>query len=422
MKNHKFKISLLKIRYFTANLNAILLLVGYALFTSLVFGVGGESDISVTRGFSIYYRAFAIIIALLTIMLNINKPLLSNKNILLYFLLWALFSCRIIYDLFFRISELTPDDKSFFFQFIFGAVLIPTIAIYLSHRNLNLKLIYYSVFFVLIIVVTKGIILNLVFITILGQGRTQMNIAQSTLTFGSFGGILSLLSFSMVTSKVKNYKLKLFFFFTLIWGLFAVALAGSRGPFFGVVITIFISFYLKNAVASIKTSFLIIIIVIIFGTQIVELVKTIAPALYERTYSTVVDSSLGGRESVFDQAVNQIVKHPIFGDWFLLDRADLTSYAHNAFLGAVMSIGILGGILVIYLYFILFKYSLKVIRTQGIYSFWGYSTLFYIVYSMTTGGDIYIKTDFNFSFLILLLIFSKSTNLYSQVFTNIESA
>jgi len=422
MKNHKFKISLLKIRYFTANLNAILLLVGYALFTSLVFGVGGESDISVTRGYSIYYRAFAIIIALLTIMLNINKPLLSNKNILLYFLLWALFSCRIIYDLFFRISELTPDDKSFFFQFIFGAVLIPTIAIYISHRDLNLKLIYYSIFFVLIIIVTKGIILNLVFTAILGQGRTQMNIAQSTLTFGSFGGILSLLSFSMVTSKVKNYKLKLFFFFTLIWGLFAVALAGSRGPFFGVVITIFISFYLKNAVASIKTSFLIIIIVIIFGTQIVELVKTIAPALYERTYSTVVDSSLGGRESVFDQAVNQIVKHPIFGDWFLLDRADLTSYAHNAFLGAVMSIGILGGILVIYLYFILFKYSLKVIRTQGIYSFWGYSTLFYIVYSMTTGGDIYIKTDFNFSFLILLLIFSKSTNLYSQVFTNIESA
>tara|TARA_B100000787_G_scaffold169710_1_gene161892 strand:- start:4902 stop:6185 length:1284 start_codon:yes stop_codon:yes gene_type:complete len=411
------KISLSQSRYILANINIILLLVGYTLFTALFFGVTGNLDLEKTRGLSILYRAFALLIALLTILLNLKKPFLKNQNIKLYFFLWFLFSIRIIYDLFIRSSEVSPANTIYFFQFIFGGILLPTIAVFMSYRNLNLKLIYYSVFFILILVVFKGVIINIV-LTSVGLGRAQMNLAQSTLTFGSFGGILALLSYSLLVAKKGMLKVKFLAFSTFCLGMLAVGIAGSRGPLFGVFFTILITFFSKNILTSIKFSFLIIIIGIVFGEVLLDLIESNLPIFYDRIYNTIVNSSLGGRESVFEQAIDQIFSNPLLGDWFLLDRSDTSSIAHNAFLQAAMCLGILGGILNVYIYYVLFQKSIKIIQTSTIYSFWGYATLFYMIYSLTTGGSIYIKSDFNFAFLILLLISSKTTNLYLEVFKN----
>lgn len=411
------KISFSQIKYILANINIILLLVGYPLFTSLFFGVTGDLDLESTRGLSILYRAFTLLIALLTILLNLKKPILKNKNIQLYFFLWFLFSVRIIYDLYIRPSEISPANTIYFFQMIFGGVLLPTIAVFMSYRNVNLKLIYYSVFFILILVVLKGVIINIL-LTSVGLSRAQMNLAQSTLTFGSFGGILALLSYSMLVAKKSTRKVKFIAFSTLCLGMLAVGIAGSRGPLFGFFLTILITFFSKNILTSIKISFLIIIIGIVFGEDILHLFESNLPVFYERIYNTIVYSTMGSRESIFVQAIDQIFSNPILGDWFLLDRSDTTSIAHNAFLQATMSLGIFGGILNVYIYYVLFQNSIKIIHTSTIYSFWGYATLFYMIYSLTTGGSIYIKSDFNFAFLILLLITSKKTNLYLEVFKN----
>jgi hypothetical protein len=411
MKEHK--ISLSRLNYFTANLNAILLLVGYAFFTSLIFGVSDNLSAAEIRLYSILYRAFALSIAILTIMLNFRVPLLKSSSVKWYFILWFLFSCRIIYDLFLRPSEINPSDTSYFYQYIFGGILIPTLAIYMSHKRLDLRKIYYAVFFILIWVVTKGVIANLDLFSS-GFGRVNMNIAQSTLSFGVFGAVLSLLSYSMLAARGFNYKFKIVALIALFLGVFAIGMAGSRGPLFGLVLSILIPFFFKNSYSVIKSILFLSVFTLLFGTVFLELIKNFLPVIYERTYDTVVNFSLGGRESIFIEAVNQIIENPFLGDWFLLDRDDSTSIAHNAFLQAGMSLGVLGIFLNVYLYYILFKYSLRVIRTKSIYSTWGYLTIFFIVYSLTTGGNIYIKPEFNFAFLILLLI-NSSSNLYHQV-------
>ena len=157
---------------------------------------------------------------------------------------------------------------------------------------------------------------------------------------------------------------------------------------------------------------------IVFGGQMLQLFESNLPLFYDRLYYTLVYSSLGGRDVIFDQAVNQIFSNPLLGDWFLLDRSDTTSIAHNAFLQAAMSLGIFGGVLNVYIYYVLLHNSIKIIHTSTIYSFWGYASLFYMIYSLTTGGSIYIKSEFNFAFLSLLLISSKRTSLHLEVFKN----
>jgi O-antigen ligase len=413
----KYSISLDKIKLAFANTNAIALLVGYALFTTIIFSFVGNASESVIRGFSMLYRAFALIIGIFTILLNVNTPLLISKKTAPYFLLLFLFAIRIVYDLFIRPSEISSSDTKYIFLFVFGGVYIPTIALYLSYRDLNLKLIYYTVFYILIFIIAKGIIYSLG-LNLTSWGRGQMNVAQSTLTFGSFAALLCLLSFSKIITYSINYRQKWFYIITFCLGLWAVAIAGSRGPLFGLVITILIYFFSKNLMKSLKTSLIIFLILLIFGPFMIQLIKEYSPAIYSRTYDTIVNYSLGGREPIFRAAFDQILSHPLLGDWILLDRTDKTSFAHNAFLQTTMTLGIFGGFLIVFLYTMLFRNSIKIIHTNSLYSFWGLSTLYYMIYSLTTGGIIYLKGDFNFSFLILLVICSRYTNLYCQVFRN----
>ena len=412
----KLTFSIFKINYYLANINAILLLVGYSLYTSLIFGVVDFVDPAEIRKYSIIYRAFVLLISLILILLNIKKKYIKNQNIIVFSIFWILFICRIIYDLFIRPSEIPPSITSYLFQFIFGGVLIPTFAIYKSQKYLNLKLIYYCVFISLFLVILKGVILNIIFTAIGFVGRAQMNVAQSTLTFGSFGGLLTLISYSKIISKDSKFRFKIILYVSFLLGLYAVAIAASRGPLFSLVITLLAGFYSKNIISAVKYTTVFLFTGILFGNLILNLFESYFPVIYNRTLSTLVGKSLGGRESIFDQAITQSLENPFFGDWFLLDRSDATSIAHNAFLQSLMSLGFIGLILNVILYFILFKAAIKIIKTYSIYSFWGYSTIFFMIYSLTTGGSLYIKPDFNFAFLILLIISNKSSKLYKDVY------
>lgn len=405
------------VNYYLANINAICLLVGYTVYTSLIFGVVDLVDPNVIRSYSVIYRAFILGISLILIQLNLRKRYVSNLSLQIFVLMWLLYSCRIVYDLFIRSPEISPALTSYLFQFIFGGVLVPVIALYKSQKYLNLKLIYYSVFVLLIFVVFKGVVINLIFSAINVGGRAQMNSAQSTLTFGSFGGILTLISYCKIVSKDTKVIIKVIVHLTFLLGLYAVAIAASRGPLFSLIFTLLIGVFAQKFIAAMKVVFIILVISILFGNSVLNWVKEYFPTVYERTESTVVGKSLGGREEVFDQAVNQSLENPFFGDWFLLDRSDSTSIAHNAFLQSSMSLGLFGLVLNILLYFILVKAAIRVIKKRTIYSFWGYSSIFLMSYSLTTGGSLYIKPDFNFAFLILLIISNRSSKVYKEVYS-----
>lgn len=406
--------SLTKIKVVLANLNAILLFIGYTFYTSLIFGVEENIEADGIRVFSIFYRAFALLVALLVILLTFNYKRLKNQNIKLFFLIWFLFSCRILFDLFIRDSEISQSNTNYLFQIIFGGFLIPTIAIYKSRDFLDLKIIFKFTLVALLFVVSKGVILNSL-LALVGV-RANMNIAQSTLTFGSFSGALFLYLFCILKSNNVKRKIKMLSFLLLPISIMGIVLAGSRGPLFGVFFTLLITNYSKNLISSIKFSIFIILFVVIFGNIFISQVEYYAPLMYQRVYDTVVLLSLGGRESVFEEAITQMFENPFLGDWFLLDRSDRTSIAHNALLQAGMSIGVFGLILNAYLYWILLKNSIKLINLNSIYSLWGYLTIYYIIYSLTTGGAIFFKYDFNFAFLILLIISAKSSKLNNQVF------
>jgi len=402
---------------FLSNLNAILLIVGYTFFTSLIFSLKSGVDESEIRIYSIVYRAFALLVSLLVIVANLKTPILQSKKIILYFSLWFLFCIRIVYDLYLRPPEISDSHTAYITQFVFGAVLLPVVALVLSYKYLKLEIIFKIIILILCFVVGKGIVLSFG-VDLPRWGRAQMNVAQSTLTFGSYGGVLCLSSYVKLREFGICFRKKIIYIIIFCLGVYAISIAGSRGPLFGLVITMLVPVFANNIIKFLKSLLILLLGIILFGGLIADLAEYISPVIYDRTYQTVVNFSLGGREPIFKAAWEQFVNNPILGDWILLDRTDRTSFAHNAFLQTAMSLGVFGLVLIIYVYVMLFKCSLRLIETRSVYSFWGYLTLFYMVYSLTTGGIIYLKPDFNFAFVILLIMTSKNTEQYKIIFLN----
>jgi O-antigen ligase len=123
---------------------------------------------------------------------------------------------------------------------------------------------------------------------------------------------------------------------------------------------------------------------------------------------TVNELDLGNRDIIFAQAIKQFIANPFLGDWFLLDHEDMTSSPHNAIVEAFSSLGIFGGISTIVLYITLIIKSFKILKYNSYLSFYASLCLFLIFYSITTGGTVLMKPDFNFAFLSILIISKKN--------------
>ncbi|KAA6347104.1 hypothetical protein EZS27_005397 [termite gut metagenome] len=385
-----------------ANINAILLIVGYPLFTSIVFNSNFESE--GTRAYSVVYRAFALIIALLTIVAHgIRRPKSLDAGIISFWVLWFLYTCRVIYDLFIRTeSYLVSDaDKQFLIFLTFGGILIPSIAFFLSRKNIDFEKIFKWLFFLLLFVVLKGVFSNSVS---LNTGRASLNVAQSSLEFGTFGSILSMQSFTIITNNMKFKKVA---WGAFLLGLYAVGFAASRGPFVSLLIVLFCYLLTRG---NLKTIIMILIFVMLgffYENVIIDLLSTEFPTLMGRMDLTVHEFDTGGRDKIFVQAIEQFVNNPLFGDWFLLDPTDTTSSAHNAIIGAFSCMGLLGGISMITLYITLLIKSFKLLKYNSYLSFYASLCLFLIFYSITSGGFLMTKLNFNFAFLAILIISKK---------------
>jgi O-antigen ligase len=394
---HNYKIIL-------ANINAILLIAGYPLFTSIVFDSDFEKE--GTRAYSIVYRGLALIFALLTIIAHgIRRPRSLDAGIVSFFILWILYACRVIYDLFLRSESylISEPNKQFLFLFIFGGVLIPTIAFFSSRNSLDFEKIFKWLFFLLIFVILKWFFSDRISSN---TGRVDLNIAVSTLGLGSLGAILSLQSFIIITHNMRFKKIA---WVTFLLGLSAVGNAGSRGSFVALLVVLCCYLLTRKISKLIIIAFVLIVLLYFLRNTIIDLLNTFYPVLMQRMESTVNELDTGGRDVLFAQAVKQFIDNPFFGDWFLLDHGSVASYPHNAIIEGFSSLGIFGGISAIVLYIALIIKALKILKYNSYLSFYACLCLFFIFYSVTTGGSVLKNPDFDFAFLSILIINTKNS-------------
>ena len=403
-----------KINSFLSTLNFTLIFVGF-FFVTLLFLPSNTTDTSIVRNVSIPYRAFTLALSLLVAFLCFGSRDRTKfpLSYLLFICFWILYIIRIAFDSFLRIDTVYLTDNTPVWAYIFGICIPLIISISISYKFIDLDrafswiLNFSGIIFLLIVFKNSNILGGAPEVN---EIRHQANIAISSISFGNFGAMVSILGYAAITKKTSSKYLKLYAFFLILIGLFFVLRAGSRGPIFGLLsVFLFLTYGRnKNILNSIFFLFLSIVALMLTFEFILNWIGSISPLLEMRIRSSFGEDGLGSRTIYYSTALEQFLENPIFGSKYLIVFENgKTDYVHNIFLDALLATGIIGFLALIYFLFVGLVKSRNLLMINHPHSWLGLLLIQQIIFNMFSGA-FYLNPTLSALLTIILLKFKDS--------------
>lgn len=353
-----------KLNSIISTLNVFLIIAGFQFFTtllSLFLPVGVEN---VSQIVTIPYRAFALGVCILTIALNLKTISHSPVVIKVLFVYWVLIIFRFLYDMFLR-TDLNVQSGLFGNQLIFLILVgfLPVVSVLLSYRSINLSYLKSWILWGLGFAAIILFIANPVY-----QEASEERVGFITMKSIGIGhlGLSSLIMCLFVLFRDKhNLLFKILLGAVSLISFLVFLRAGSRGPVLSAIIISLIAVYSlkKHKAISFALVVFLSLIVFLYLDQILDLLGSISPILENRFVNKGVEQ-FAERNYFYDFAINSFLKNPLLGHDFAVYHVDGTFlYAHNAFLDSLMQLGIIGGILFLYMVFVSMGRILKTSKT-----------------------------------------------------------
>ena len=403
--------SMVKFRINNSEINALLLIIGFPIFTYIAYPVSQENaEFGTSSGslLSILYRAFALIVSIICIYKNkYNFSNFRNNGFLkLYFIIVLLMIIKLLYCFYFAgdSSKWSIGVKRIYLMFAFGVQLLPSLAFALSFHNINWKKVLSLIALLLVILCT-----NTLLVTWGDSGRISLNSHQSTLSFGGYAALLSLSSISLY--RMSNKKIgRIVFLICFLIGILSLLRAGSRGPLISCIFSLTVLFIVK--VKNAKLIFCLLLVYLLFGDIIYNFLYEISPTIFDRMENTIYEGDTSGREGTFNVAWDIIINNPIFG----YDPIFISGFGpHNLLLQFGMGLGLIGLLLGIVLYIYIIYKSLVSNKVDCIQFFFSSFALYFIMRTMT-GVNIFFDADFSFAIISIILYKSRYEKPQSVVF------
>ena len=129
--------------------------------------------------------------------------------------------------------------------------------------------------------------------------------------------------------------------------------SGSRGPILALigVLAVWILSVSRYKVVGLLTLILFSSLVYIFKDSIFLLVEDVSPILYNRFDSRDIIMQTSDRDPLYEYAFQSFLSNPLIGENFAVysnSPGGSFSYVHNIILETFMQLGLLGGIILIY--------------------------------------------------------------------------
>lgn len=381
-------------------LQVLLLVLGIEGF-QLISNIPEAIGVLNSRIVSIPYRFVYFVICILTL-LHFRWEIKFNRLFLPVFLFIFLYFIRSFYDTIFKFSEVASIAVEFWlFAFIIGFFpMLPFL------YKMNLKTIEFSKKALFVITTIINIISfksNYFAIADEKMGaRLYGNELINPITYGQSGVVLVILCLTLFQDP--KFKLKIILLPILAIALMNVALAGSRGPMIELTLTflLFIIFNFKK-IGSFKISVLIISLIgaAFYFSNYIVFFNTAIDRLSETGLNKGSESEQ--RYYLFKDAIEQFFNNPIFG------YQAIGVYPHNLIFEAFLSLGILGGLLFIYIIVISIYFSISLIKTSTT-NWIGLIFMMYIISTFVSGA---LWNSFEFwSLLALSFTLYKNKKLY----------
>lgn len=396
----------MKFPFKISELNALLIFVGFSTFTSITYGNTGESEMGTVSGnpLSLYYRVCALAIGSICLYKHrkVLKKNTQNTIVRLYLLILGLMTLRLFYEFYLSESAYlwSQTTKLIYSTFVGGVVAVPILGLISSFQTIDWKKMLIIIFFILTINCFYGLVS-----TWGNEGRLSLNDHQSTLSFGGYSAILTILCFSLTKHPIK--VIRMLALAASIIAIIALFRAGSRGPLISCIAAlIFLKILNKRFIIQI---FLLLITVTLIGDIVYDALKDISPVMFERLENMLYEGDTSGRDETFKTAISELLNSPLLGTSPLINIHGFGIGPHNLFLQICMGLGILGFIFASTLYTKLIQFALKKRSIDYVAYFFSGLIIYFLTRSMT-GINIYQADDFALAVICISLYNNNNNN------------
>jgi len=380
-----------KFNTFISTINFVLFFVGYLLISTLFLPMTSDIE-GISRTISIPYHLFSLLITLIVIIINI-KSIFKKYPIVLKMLLlfWILLTIRIAYDLLIRTDLYIISYRDNIWAYIFLISIPAIVSLISSYDKIDLSKALHYIYFLYLAILGLSFFTNeqLWITSDIIEGRQSGNLAINFIQFGHVAVSFFLLSIFFLLKKEISFVKKMIICIFLSASIVVMLRTGSRGPLASLFIACLfwtIALNRKRVILGFLAVFTIGVLVFIFFDSILHSIGTISPVMERRLILLVNEGDLGGRENLYSEAINLFLDNPIYGAQFALFKDGIYAYSHNIVLDAFMGLGIVGGVILLYILLYSLKQSYQLISVN-IYYYWvGLLLLQNIVASMFSGN------------------------------------
>ena len=406
-----------KFNTFLSTLNFVLFFIGYQLITSLFLPTSSDIE-GISRTVTIPYRAFALLISSVVIFLNHRNGVKNTPLALkLLWIYWIALILRIFYDTEIRIDvQLNEISKLWFF--IFGIILPAIYSIMISYQIIDLdkalKWIYLGTIFTMILSLFNNDAMLVDSDEIVE--RVSGNLALNTIAFGHLGAMGVLLSLFILFKRKKRLIETIIYVSVIILSFFIMLRSGSRSPILAFVVVILFWLFArgKNIMLGLGVTVIASILIILFIDPILNSIGTISPFLEHRLRLSIFEGNTSGRDTLYEIAFFKFLDKPFLGSQFaIFNKFGEFSYPHNIVLEAFMALGVLGGLIMIFILFKSLKSSYLMIKNNDD-AFW---TSLILIQQIVLGmlGQFYYNQILNILLAFIILYSDSKIKKYKAI-------
>lgn len=348
---------------------------------------------------------FRLITGFVCVFLILSEKLKINRNVNIVFLFMVLYIFRFLYETAFNSHSIQLSITDYWGYLILGCIL-PMVALL---TEIDRKILFKSlkiIFVLLLFINIMGLMNNQQYVLDANgevRVRADANSGLNTIVFANMA--LNLIIACLILMGKSKYKL--FFLIPIVIAVINMGIAGSRGPILQMTL-IGIFFIYKNH-EKIKLKYVLPILIFLissiyyFGTKY-DAFKMLTARFTES--QTEEGGSDYGRFQFLEGGWNQFLNSPFLGD--SIEVKPYGIYPHNMLVESFMSLGVVGGIICVFILIISFNKAMYLLKNEEIL----WLALIFLSNHIVTFTSGSIVNNFKFwSLIAIMLTYQSTTNL-----------
>ncbi|MBW8523158.1 O-antigen ligase family protein [Chryseobacterium chendengshani] len=239
------------------------------------------------------------------------------------------------------------------------------------------------------------------------NSRLTGNVGLNPISYGEVGA-KSIILGGFLFVRSRKLFMKIIVIAVILLGFATLGRAASRGPLLSLFIVTFFYFIAarKNPVVAILTFLFSCVFIIVFQQYIIDLLGFLSPTLKLRVEASLYENDSSDRGELFIGGINQFLDHPLFGNYFVLyPESGKGINTHNMIIDVFMSLGMIGGLLLIVLMIKGIASSYKIIKMRSSINWIACLFVFSVISSMVSTS---FYMDPFFSVMLFLTIAATS--------------